>query len=62
MKNIITAMVIVLGSVLHAQDSSPKLTDKTLSFKVYLDYNINKIVYVNINVIAATVKIFNPFL
>lgn len=70
MKNIITAMVIVLGSVLHAQDSSPKLTDKTLSFKVYLDYNLIETdsVYVKLYTIdgifnskQAGIKISNQF-
>lgn len=33
-------MVIVLGSVLYAQNSSNKPSNVTLSFKVYLDYNL----------------------
>ena len=70
MKNIITAVVIVLGSVLHAQDSSPKSTDKTLSFKVYLDYNLVETdsVYVKLYTIdgifnskQAGIKISNQF-
>lgn len=63
-------MVIVLGLVLHAQDSSPKLTDKTLSFKVYLDYNLIETdsVYVKLYTIdgifnskQAGIKISNQF-
>ena len=63
-------MVIVLGSVLHAQDSSPKSTDKTLSFKVYLDYNLVETdsVYVKLYTIdgifnskQAGIKISNQF-
>lgn len=70
MKNIITAMVIVLGSVLHAQNSPNKTSNVTLSFRVYLDYDLIETdsVYVKLYTIdgmfnskKAGVKISNQF-